>query len=122
MGLSYTSIANAKANFEAEAAGLTFEKARKQAQETWQTELSKLAVEGNETGKVKFYTGLFHALLGRGIANDVNGSYPRHDGGIGQLPRDKKGRFSYNLQHRCHLGRLLEPDPVMGAVLSRALY
>lgn len=96
VGLSYTSIANAKANFEAEAAGLTFEKARKQAQETWQTELSKLAVEGNETGKVKFYTGLFHALLGRGIANDVNGSYPRHDGGIGQLPRDKKGRFSYN--------------------------
>ncbi|MFD1144569.1 GH92 family glycosyl hydrolase [Larkinella insperata] len=96
VGLSYTSIANAKANLEAEAAKLSFEKARKQAQDTWQTELGKLAVEGNETNKVKFYTGLFHALLGRGIANDVNGSYPRHDGTIGQLPRDKKGSFSYN--------------------------
>ncbi|CCH01610.1 alpha-1,2-mannosidase [Fibrella aestuarina BUZ 2] len=96
VGLSYTSIANAKANFEAEASGLTFEKARKQAQQTWQTELGKLTVEGNEASKVKFYTGLFHALLGRGIANDVNGSYPRHDGGIGQLPRDKNGKFSYN--------------------------
>ncbi|MCK8494754.1 GH92 family glycosyl hydrolase [Spirosoma sp. RP8] len=96
VGLSYTSIANAKANLEAEAARLSFEKARKQAQDTWQTELGKLAVEGNETNKVKFYTGLFHALLGRGIANDVNGSYPRHDGTIGQLPRDKKGNFSYN--------------------------
>jgi len=96
VGLSYTSIANAKANFEAEASGLTFEKARKQAQETWETELGKLTVEGNETSKVKFYTGLFHALLGRGIANDANGSYPRHDGGIGQLPRDKKGKFSHN--------------------------
>ncbi|UHG93795.1 GH92 family glycosyl hydrolase [Spirosoma oryzicola] len=96
VGLSYTSIANAKTNLEAEAAKLSFEKARKQAQDTWQTELGKLAVEGAETNKVKFYTGLFHALLGRGIANDVNGSYPRHDGTIGQLPRDKKGNFSYN--------------------------
>jgi len=96
VGLSYTSIANAKANLVAEAAGLSFEKARKQAQDTWQTELGKLAVEGAETNKVKFYTGLFHALLGRGVANDVNGSYPRHDGTIGQLPRDKKGGFSYN--------------------------
>ncbi|WP_420148537.1 GH92 family glycosyl hydrolase [Spirosoma sp.] len=96
VGLSYTSIANAKANLEAEAAKLSFEKARKQAQDTWQTELGKLTVEGNETNKVKFYTGLFHALLGRGIANDVTGAYPRHDGTIGQLPRDKKGNFSYN--------------------------
>ena len=34
----------------------------------------------------KFYTGLYHAILGRGLCSDVNGAYPRHDGGIGQLP------------------------------------
>jgi len=86
-GLSYTSTANAKANFVAEATGLSFEQAKNNAQETWQQELGKIAVEGtNEQDKTKFYTGLFHALLGRGIASDVNGSYPKHGGKMGQLP------------------------------------
>ncbi|PQA54989.1 GH92 family glycosyl hydrolase [Siphonobacter curvatus] len=96
IGLSYTSIANARANLDAEASGLSFEKARQKAKNTWQKELGKLAVEGDQVSKVKFYTGLFHALLGRGVANDVNGSFPRHDGSIGQLPRDKNGKFSHN--------------------------
>lgn len=86
-GLSYTSIENAKANFVAEASGLSFDKAKAVAQETWQQELGKIAVEGkNDADKKKFYTGLFHALLGRGIASDVNGAYPKHQGTIGQLP------------------------------------
>jgi predicted alpha-1,2-mannosidase len=86
-GLSYTSTANAKANFSEEAKDLSFEQARKNAQQTWQQELSKISVEGsNEQDKTKFYTGLFHALLGRGIASDVNGAYPKHAGTAGQLP------------------------------------
>ena len=97
VGLSYTSIQNAKENLDAEAKDLSFENAKKEAQATWQKELSKIYVEGgDEKSKVKFYTGLFHALLGRGVANDVNGSYPRHDGKIGTLPKDKNGNFSYN--------------------------
>jgi predicted alpha-1,2-mannosidase len=91
-GLSYTSIANAKANFTEEADGLTFDKARAVAQDTWQVELGKIAVEGrNEADKKKFYTGLFHALLGRGIASDVNGAYPKHGGTMGQLPAQGAG-------------------------------
>ncbi|MBS7562924.1 GH92 family glycosyl hydrolase [Mucilaginibacter sp. Bleaf8] len=87
VGQSYTSIENAKANFQAEARGLSFNQAKQQAQQIWQRELSKLYVEGsNESDKVKFYTGLFHALLGRGVASDVNGTYPKHDGSIGHLP------------------------------------
>lgn len=86
-GLSYTSIENAKNNFTAEATGLTFEQAKRNAQQIWNAELSKIAVEGtNEPDKIKFYTGLFHALLGRGIASDVNGAYPKHGGTMGQLP------------------------------------
>jgi predicted alpha-1,2-mannosidase len=86
IGLSYTSIANAKANLLAEAKTLTFDQARTAAQATWQRELSKIAVEGtNEQDKTKFYTGLFHALLGRGIASDVSGAYPKHGGQVGQL-------------------------------------
>jgi predicted alpha-1,2-mannosidase len=97
IGLSYTSIANAKLNLAAEATGLTFEQAKQQAQATWRAELGKIVVQSTDhDSKVKFYTGLFHALLGRGIANDVNGSFPKHDGTIGQLPKDKQGKFSYN--------------------------
>lgn len=92
VGLSYTSIANAKANLLAEAKGLTFDQARTAAQATWQRELGKIAVEGsNEQDKTKFYTGLFHALLGRGIASDVSGAYPRHGGQVGQLQASGPG-------------------------------
>jgi len=96
MGLSYTSINNAKKNLEAEASNLTFDEARNDAQKTWRHELSKLTVEGRNTDdKIKFYTGLFHALLGRGVASDVNGDYPKHDGSIGHLPRNNKGGLEY---------------------------
>jgi len=89
-GLSYTSIENAKTNFSTESTGLSFEQAKANAQKTWNTELSKIAVKGNNAAdKIKFYTGLYHALLGRGIASDVNGAYPKHGGTIGQLPVQK---------------------------------
>lgn len=88
VGLSYTSTVNAKNNLETEALNLSFDAAKQKAQATWQQELSKLMVEGtNKDDKVKFYTGLFHALLGRGIASDVTGDYPTHNGAIGHLPK-----------------------------------
>jgi predicted alpha-1,2-mannosidase len=97
VGMSYTSVANAKLNFDAEAKDLSFDKAKQQAQEIWQQELSKLYVEGADVkNKTKFYTGLFHALLGRGSASDVNGAFPKFGGAIGTLPKDKQGNFSYN--------------------------
>ena len=90
-GLSYTSIVNAKQNFVAEATGLSFDQVKTNAQNTWERELGKMMVEGNnEENKKKFYTGLFHALLGRGIASDVNGAYPKHGAQIGQLPLSSK--------------------------------
>ncbi|MFC3199160.1 GH92 family glycosyl hydrolase [Parapedobacter deserti] len=86
VGLSYTSIANARLNLESEAEGLDFNGAKKQAIDCWNDYLGRITVEGkNEDEKRKFYTGLFHALLGRGLASDVNGAYPMNDGGIGQI-------------------------------------
>ncbi|HTN38776.1 MAG TPA: GH92 family glycosyl hydrolase [Arachidicoccus sp.] len=92
LGLSYTSTANAAINFKAEATGLSFDAARKQAQDEWERQLSVIHVKGasedslSKNRKIKFYTGLYHALLGRGITNDVNGAYPLAGGEIGQLP------------------------------------
>lgn len=100
VGLSYTSVANAKLNLKTEAENLTFADAKAAAQAEWNAELGKLKVSSkSESDKTKFYTGLYHALLGRGIASDVNGNFPRHDGSIGQLPKDAKGKFSYNFMN-----------------------
>jgi len=100
VGLSYTSVENARLNLAAEASKLDFDGAKNAAQKEWETQLGKMKVTTkNKTDQVKFYTGLYHALLGRGIASDINGNFPRHDGSIGQLPKDGKGKFSYNFMN-----------------------
>jgi predicted alpha-1,2-mannosidase len=97
VGLSYTSTKNARVNFESEATKLSFAQAKINAQKIWQQELSKITVEGkDDTSKIKFYTGLYHALLGRGVASDVNGDYPMHRGNIGHLPLDKQGKPAFD--------------------------
>lgn len=86
VGLSYTSIANAKENLEQEAIGKTFGQIRRDSRNLWNEQLSRIKVETTkEEDKVKFYTGLYHALLGRGAANDIDGSYPKNDGSVGKI-------------------------------------
>ncbi|MCG2462791.1 GH92 family glycosyl hydrolase [Flavobacteriaceae bacterium F89] len=97
-GLSYTSIENAKANLRAEAADVNFNQAVQNAEEIWEREFDKIRVsDSSKTNKIKFYTALFHALLGRGLSNDVNGDFPQNDGTIGQIPLGENGRLKYNL-------------------------
>ncbi|MFD2905015.1 GH92 family glycosyl hydrolase [Sphingobacterium anhuiense] len=91
-GLSYSSIENAKLNLLQEAKKLNFEKAKKNALQIWDAELGRVLVEGGKIeDRTKFYTALYHALLGRGLASDVNGAYPKNDGSIGQIPLNGKG-------------------------------
>ncbi|MFB5944295.1 GH92 family glycosyl hydrolase [Albibacterium profundi] len=100
VGLSYTSLENARNNLLVEASDLSFDQAKKQAQAKWQEELSKLYIEDdNVANKTKFYTGLYHALLGRGIANDVNGQYPQYGRKTGQLPLDAQGNPTANFMN-----------------------
>ncbi|MBQ4228696.1 MAG: GH92 family glycosyl hydrolase, partial [Bacteroidaceae bacterium] len=87
VGISYTSVQNARINLKAEATGVSFDQARDASQMIWGEALGRIRVEGkNEEDLKKFYTGLYHALLGRGVMSDVNGAYPKHDGTIGQVP------------------------------------
>jgi predicted alpha-1,2-mannosidase len=93
IGLSYTSIENARLNLSTEAADMNFDEAKKSANQSWEKYLGRIKVESkNEGDKIKFYTGLYHALLGRGLASDVNGAYPRNDGSVGQIPLDKNNQ------------------------------
>ena len=87
VAISYTSVQNARINLKAEATGASFDEVRNASQMIWHEALNRIQVEGkNEEDLKKFYSGLYHALLGRGIMSDVNGAYPKHDGTIGQVP------------------------------------
>lgn len=97
IGQSYTSIANAKLNYLAEGADLDFDAAKQKASGRWNEMLGRIRVEGGpQENKVKFYTGLYHALLGRGLANDINGAYPKNDGTVGHIPLNGEGRSEHN--------------------------
>ena len=97
IGLSYTSVENARLNLETEAENLTFDEAREQTQDKWREQLGRIRVQGGtQDSRVKFYTGLYHCLLGRGLASDVNGAYPRNDGIVGQIALDKDGKPVHN--------------------------
>lgn len=97
IGLSYTSIENARLNLETEAEGLAFDEVREQTQDKWREQLGRIRVQGGtQDSRVKFYTGLYHCLLGRGLASDVNGAYPRNDGTVGQIALDKEGKPVHN--------------------------
>ncbi|MBR4855870.1 MAG: glycoside hydrolase family 92 protein, partial [Bacteroidaceae bacterium] len=97
IGLSYTSVENARLNLETEAENLTFDEAREQTQNKWREQLGRIRVQGGtQDSRVKFYTGLYHCLLGRGLASDVNGAYPCNDGTVGQIALDKDGKPVHN--------------------------
>ncbi|HJY22855.1 MAG TPA: glycoside hydrolase domain-containing protein, partial [Hanamia sp.] len=96
-GLSFTSIDNARLNLQTEAPALSFDEAKQNAQDTWNEYLGRVKVEGGlKNDRTKFYTGLYHALLGRGLASDVNGAYPKNDGTNGQIELDKNNRPVHN--------------------------
>ena len=97
VGISYTSVQNARINLKTEATGVSFDEAKNASQMIWHEALNRIQVEGkNEEDFKKFYTGLYHALLGRGVMSDVNGAYPKHDGTIGQVPM-KNGQPQYQM-------------------------
>lgn len=97
VGLSYCSLENARLNLKTEATGTTFDEVRAQATQRWNEMLGRMQVEDkNRENKTKFYTGLYHALLGRGLASDVNGQYKLNGEGVGQIPLDESGRPKYH--------------------------
>lgn len=96
-GLSHTSIANARLNLDKESKGQSFDSVKEESKNIWNKKLNKIVVEGGEKeNRVKFYTGLYHALLGRGLSSDANGDYPKIDGKIGKTPLDKEGKPKYD--------------------------
>jgi predicted alpha-1,2-mannosidase len=96
VGLSYTSVENARLNLETESSSISFDEVKEAATKKWNEMLGRIQVEDkNVSNKTKFYTGLYHALLGRGLASDVNGQYKLNGEGIGLIPLNENGIPKY---------------------------
>jgi hypothetical protein len=106
IGISYTSLENARKNLEAECPHWDFDKVRSESRETWNEWLGKITVKGGpEETRVKFYTDLWHVLLGRHKLDDVSGDYPSYMGGepgepalkVRTVAKDGKGKPRFHM-------------------------
>ncbi len=99
-GLSYTSVENASENIKTELPHWDFNRVVKESEEEWDSLLGRIQVEGGSLKQQKrFYTDLWHALQGRRIISDTNGSYPDYTGDKLQarkLPLDENGKPAFN--------------------------
>ncbi|MGI4875665.1 MAG: GH92 family glycosyl hydrolase [Janthinobacterium lividum] len=76
LALSPVSTAGALANLRAEAPGWDFAAYKRQGQQQWQQELSKITIASpRRVDKENFYTAMYHAFTGTTIYQDTDGQY-----------------------------------------------
>jgi predicted alpha-1,2-mannosidase len=92
VGLSFVSVADARANLLAENPGLRFGTVARRAEGAWNRSLSRIRV-GDAPGRLidTFYTALYHAFLAPRTFSDVGGAYIGMDG----LVHRARGRIQY---------------------------
>ena len=114
--VSFVSVDNARENIDKECAQWSFDEVKKNSFDTWNDWLGKIEVKGGSPQqRIKFYTDLWHVLLGRHKIDDYNGAYPDYlTGGkrigtktrihtIGpryqarMLPKDSKGNVKFHM-------------------------
>ncbi|MBK6284673.1 MAG: glycoside hydrolase family 92 protein [Draconibacterium sp.] len=69
-GISFVSAEQARLNLETELSAFdwSFEKVHQNARNIWNELLSKIEISGGtETDKIKFYTNLYRAFVGRSV-------------------------------------------------------
>ncbi len=100
VGLSYVSIEQAHRNLRAELPHWDFDQVRRDSRNVWNQWLGKIEVDGgSEAQRTKFYTDLWHVLLGRRLTSDVDGKYCDQTGPqpvIRQIPLGPDGQPRYH--------------------------
>lgn len=110
LAVSYTTLENARKNLESECTHWDFDRVRMEAAREWNQWLGRIDVKGGSTAqRIKFYTDLWHVLLGRHKINDASGDYPDYTQGerkgtftdaqlkIRTLPKDANGKVRFNM-------------------------
>jgi predicted alpha-1,2-mannosidase len=99
IAISYCSIEGALRNLGAEAPDWNFDQVRQDATDVWNSWLGRIQVSGStDDQKTKFYTDLYHAILGRRRISDVDGAYSDQTGDaqvIRQIPIQEDGSLAY---------------------------
>jgi predicted alpha-1,2-mannosidase len=109
--VSYTSIDNARKNLESDPFGWDFEAVKTDARNDWNNWLGRIDVKGGtDEQQIKFYTDLWHVLLGRHKLDDISGDYPDYTQGqrvgnatmnaqlkIRKLPLDADGKVRFHM-------------------------
>ncbi|HEX3626388.1 MAG TPA: GH92 family glycosyl hydrolase [Verrucomicrobiae bacterium] len=102
VGVSYVSVANARANLESENPVTAFSTndfdwAIQAAGNVWNSWLNRIQISGGSVADQKtFYSMLYHLLLAPTICSDANGEYRGYDGHVHTLPpgHAQYGNFS----------------------------
>ncbi|HEY4779477.1 MAG TPA: GH92 family glycosyl hydrolase, partial [Solirubrobacterales bacterium] len=116
VGISFVSVAGARANLAAESTGRGFGAIGRLARGRWNQALGRVRVSGGPRNLLDtFYTALYHAFLAPRTFNDVGGAYPGMDGLIHQAGgrtqyADFSGWDTYRTQ--IQLLSILEPERV----------
>ncbi len=83
VGISFVSVADARANLAAESARSSFGAVAAGAERSWNRSLGRVRVSGGPRRLLDtFYTALYHALLAPRTFSDVGGAYPGMDGAL----------------------------------------
>jgi predicted alpha-1,2-mannosidase len=92
VGVSFVSVAGARANLAAESGAAGFGAIAARATRRWNQALGRIRVSGGSRRHLAtFYTALYHALLAPRTLNDVDGDYPGMDGAVHRV----RGRTQY---------------------------
>lgn len=96
VAISYVSEEQAEHNLKGELPGWDFDAVVQDSSSEWNDWLGKIEAEGGtDQQRRKFYTDLWHALLGRRTFSDLNGKYIDNTGPeprVRTVPLDRQGR------------------------------
>lgn len=127
VGISYVSLANARANLAAEIPpGTTLAQVRSRAQGAWNDALGRITVSGGTPDQLTtFYTALYHALSSPNTFSDVNGEYRGFDQKIHRVEGAQKiqyANFSLWDVYRSELQLLTWLMPERASDFAQSLY
>lgn len=127
VGISYVSLANAKANLEAEIpASTTLTQLHESARKAWNDSLGRIAIDGGTPDqRTTFYTALYHVLMHPNVYSDVNGEYRGFDQKTHRVEGSQKiqyANFSGWDIYRSHLQLVTWLFPKIGSDIAQSLY
>ena len=95
VGISYTSVAEAQANRDAEVTGKTFAQVQTAATAAWNAQLGRIGISGGTAAQqATFYTALYHASLFPSVTSDADGSYRGYDGAVHTVGSGQSAQYS----------------------------